>query len=179
MTKQHGSAGAAVLAKRFGFMNGQPLTDRAKRRGSQIGTPEFESDHLRPKPPVGCCYCYILSRIVISGSSKTIGDVAVARLFISHSSANDAAAIALCEWLSEQGFSDVFLDVVGSGKVGLEADRFGEGRGWVAMRVLNSARNSCAADWSGVGMVLRSISNRDRTSCQSRIVPHWEGTGKP
>jgi hypothetical protein len=35
----------------------------------------------------------------------------VARLFISHSSANKAAAIALCEWLSEQGFDDVFLDV--------------------------------------------------------------------
>jgi formylglycine-generating enzyme required for sulfatase activity len=35
----------------------------------------------------------------------------LARLFISHSSANNAAAIALCSWLSEQGFDDVFLDV--------------------------------------------------------------------
>jgi formylglycine-generating enzyme required for sulfatase activity len=35
----------------------------------------------------------------------------VARLFISHSGANNAAAIALCEWLTEQGFDDVFLDV--------------------------------------------------------------------
>jgi len=35
----------------------------------------------------------------------------VARLFISHSSANNAAAIALCKWLSEQGFDDVFLDI--------------------------------------------------------------------
>ena len=35
----------------------------------------------------------------------------LARLFISHSSANDAAARALCQWLSEQGFDDVFLDI--------------------------------------------------------------------
>jgi hypothetical protein len=35
----------------------------------------------------------------------------VARLFISHSSANNTAAIALCNWLLEQGFNDVFLDV--------------------------------------------------------------------
>ena len=35
----------------------------------------------------------------------------MARLFISHSSANNVAAIALCEWLTERGFSDVFLDV--------------------------------------------------------------------
>jgi WD40 repeat protein len=35
----------------------------------------------------------------------------VARLFISHSSANNAAALALCKWLSEQGFDDVFLDI--------------------------------------------------------------------
>ena len=35
----------------------------------------------------------------------------MARLFISHSSANNAAAVALGDWLSEQGFDDVFLDV--------------------------------------------------------------------
>src|ERR1700722_13564014 len=35
----------------------------------------------------------------------------VARLFISHSSANNAAAFALRDWLAEQGFDDVFLDV--------------------------------------------------------------------
>ena len=35
----------------------------------------------------------------------------MARLFISHSSANNAAALALCKWLSEQGFEDVFLDI--------------------------------------------------------------------
>jgi WD40 repeat protein len=35
----------------------------------------------------------------------------VARFFISHASANNAAAIALCDWLAEQGFDDVFLDI--------------------------------------------------------------------
>jgi WD40 repeat protein len=35
----------------------------------------------------------------------------VSRIFISHSSVNNAAAIALGEWLAEQGFGDVFLDV--------------------------------------------------------------------
>jgi hypothetical protein len=36
---------------------------------------------------------------------------AVARLFISHSSVNNAAAVALRDWLSEQGFDDVYLDI--------------------------------------------------------------------
>jgi hypothetical protein len=35
----------------------------------------------------------------------------VARLFVSHSSVNNAAAVALGKWLSEQGFDDVFLDI--------------------------------------------------------------------
>jgi WD40 repeat protein len=35
----------------------------------------------------------------------------LARLFISHSSSNNAAAFALRDWLAEQGFADVFLDV--------------------------------------------------------------------
>jgi hypothetical protein len=35
----------------------------------------------------------------------------VARLFISHSSVNNAAAIALTKWLSEQGFDDIYLDI--------------------------------------------------------------------
>jgi WD40 repeat protein len=40
----------------------------------------------------------------------------LARLFISHSSANNGAAVALRDWLAEQGFTDVFLDIdAGSG----------------------------------------------------------------
>jgi hypothetical protein len=35
----------------------------------------------------------------------------LSRLFISHSAANNAAAIALRAWLAEQGFDDVFLDI--------------------------------------------------------------------
>jgi WD40 repeat protein len=35
----------------------------------------------------------------------------VARLFISHSKENNAAAIALANWLSEQGFDDLYLDI--------------------------------------------------------------------
>jgi hypothetical protein len=35
----------------------------------------------------------------------------VARLFISHSKANNAAAVALRDWLLEQGFDDLYLDI--------------------------------------------------------------------
>src|SRR5947208_11875527 len=35
----------------------------------------------------------------------------LARLFISHASAENAAALALRAWLCEQGFDDVFLDI--------------------------------------------------------------------
>ena len=35
----------------------------------------------------------------------------MSRIFISHSSENNAQAIALCRWLAEQGWDDVFLDV--------------------------------------------------------------------
>jgi hypothetical protein len=32
-------------------------------------------------------------------------------LFISHQSTNNAAAVALRDWLTEEGFGDVFLDI--------------------------------------------------------------------
>ena len=35
----------------------------------------------------------------------------MSRLFVSHSSANNAVAIALCRWLADEGYSDVFLDL--------------------------------------------------------------------
>ena len=35
----------------------------------------------------------------------------MARLFISHSTTNNAAAIALRDWLAEQGFDDVFVEI--------------------------------------------------------------------
>jgi hypothetical protein len=46
-------------------------------------------------------------RLALFGESA-----AVSRLFISHSSANNAAAVALRDWLFEQGFeNEVFLDI--------------------------------------------------------------------
>jgi Novel STAND NTPase 1/TIR domain len=35
----------------------------------------------------------------------------MSRIFLSHSSADNAAAIALCQWLAEEGWSDLFLDL--------------------------------------------------------------------
>ena len=37
--------------------------------------------------------------------------VAVSRLFISHSSVDNAAELAVAEWLTESGWDDYFLDV--------------------------------------------------------------------
>jgi formylglycine-generating enzyme required for sulfatase activity len=35
----------------------------------------------------------------------------VSRIFLSHSSANNAEAVALCDWLKEEGWDDIFLDL--------------------------------------------------------------------
>ena len=35
----------------------------------------------------------------------------MSRIFLSHSSADNAAAMAICQWLAEEGWSDVFLDL--------------------------------------------------------------------
>jgi len=60
----------------------------------------------------------------------------VARIFISHSSANNAVAIALRDWLVAEGWSDLFLDVDPErGIVG--------GERWE--RALNEAANRCEA----------------------------------
>jgi formylglycine-generating enzyme required for sulfatase activity len=40
-----------------------------------------------------------------------VGAVAVSRIFLSHSSKNNAEAIALCDWLKSEGWDDVFLDL--------------------------------------------------------------------
>jgi hypothetical protein len=39
------------------------------------------------------------------------GGIAVARVFLSHSSANNAEAIALRDWMIERGWDDLFLDL--------------------------------------------------------------------
>jgi TIR domain len=60
----------------------------------------------------------------------------MARIFISHSSANNAEAIALCDWLAGEGWDDVFLDL--DPERGIVA-----GERWE--RALNEAANRCEA----------------------------------
>jgi hypothetical protein len=35
----------------------------------------------------------------------------MSRIFLSHSSSNNAEAVALCDWLKREGWDDIFLDV--------------------------------------------------------------------
>jgi hypothetical protein len=60
----------------------------------------------------------------------------VARLFISHSSANDAEAVAIRDWLAAEGWDDVFLDL--DPERGIKA-----GERWE--RALNEAASRCEA----------------------------------
>ena len=51
----------------------------------------------------------------------------MARIFISHSSANNADAIALRDWLAGEGWDDVFIDLDPErGIVELAFQRFGQ-----------------------------------------------------
>src|SRR3984957_6940961 len=60
----------------------------------------------------------------------------VSRIFLSHSSANNAEAVALRDWLKREGWDDVFLDV--------DPDRgIAAGERWE--RALNQAANRCEA----------------------------------
>ena len=60
----------------------------------------------------------------------------MSRIFISHSSANNAEAIALRDWLVAEGWSDLFLD--------LDPDRgIAAGERWE--RALNEAARRCEA----------------------------------
>jgi hypothetical protein len=47
----------------------------------------------------------------LSSTPGSEARLSVSRLFISHSSVNNAAAIALRDWLAEHGWDDVFLDI--------------------------------------------------------------------
>jgi hypothetical protein len=42
----------------------------------------------------------------------------MSRIFISHSSANNAAALALASWLEENGWGDYFLDIAADRTIG-------------------------------------------------------------
>ena len=60
----------------------------------------------------------------------------MARIFLSHSSTNNAEAVALRDWLVAQGWDDLFLD--------LDPDRgIAAGERWE--RALNEAANRCEA----------------------------------
>jgi hypothetical protein len=60
----------------------------------------------------------------------------MSRIFLSHSSANNAEAVALCDWLNREGWNDVFLDI--------DPDRgIAAGERWE--RALNEAANRCEA----------------------------------
>src|SRR5690349_5335748 len=73
----------------------------------------------------------------------------MSRLFLSHSSANNVEAVALCDWLKREGWDDVFLDV--------DPDRgIAAGERWE--RALNEAASRCEAvlflvsrDWLASG----------------------------
>jgi hypothetical protein len=65
-----------------------------------------------------------------------VAENAVTRLFISHSSANDAEAVAIRDWLAREGWNDVFLDL--DPERGIKA-----GERWE--RALNEAASRCEA----------------------------------
>jgi formylglycine-generating enzyme required for sulfatase activity len=65
-----------------------------------------------------------------------LGALAVSRIFLSHSSANDVEAVAIRDWLSREGWQDVFLDI--------DPDRgIAAGERWE--RALNVATSRCEA----------------------------------
>ena len=60
----------------------------------------------------------------------------MSRIFLSHSSANNAEAVAIRDWLNCEGWNDVFLDI--------DPDRgIAAGERWE--RALNEAANRCEA----------------------------------
>jgi hypothetical protein len=79
----------------------------------------------------------------------------LSRIFLSHSSANNAEAVALRDWLKREGWEDVFLDV--------DPDRgIAAGERWE--RALNEAASRCEAvlflvsrDWLASGWCLKEF----------------------
>jgi formylglycine-generating enzyme required for sulfatase activity len=72
----------------------------------------------------------------LAQGGRSLGAVGVARIFLSHSSENNAEAVALRDWLKGEGWEDVFLDV--------DPDRgIAAGERWE--RALNEAASRCEA----------------------------------
>ena len=86
----------------------------------------------------------------------------MARIFLSHSSANNAEAVALRDWLIAEGWDDLFLD--------LDPTRgIAAGERWE--RALNEAANRCEAvlflvsrAWLASRWCLKELQPRARSS---------------
>jgi TIR domain len=81
----------------------------------------------------------------------------VSRIFLSHSSADNAAAVALRDWLVAEGWNDLFLDL--DPQRGLKA-----GERWQA--ALKAAAERCqlvVTRLGGIEMVPRRISPRQES----------------
>jgi formylglycine-generating enzyme required for sulfatase activity len=84
-----------------------------------------------------------------------LGSILVSRIFLSHSSVNNAEAVALRDWMKREGWEDVFLDV--------DPDRgITAGERWE--RALNEAASRCEAvlflvsrDWLASGWCLKEF----------------------
>ena len=93
----------------------------------------------------------------------------MSRLFISHASADNAAAAALHAWLREQGFDDVFLDI--------DAERgLVPGERW--QEALKAATNRCETpgarppgkiDQSATALFIRPATTRTLRGAASQI----------
>jgi len=74
--------------------------------------------------------------LFINTERRATGMPLVSRIFLSHSSENNAEAVALADWLKREGWNDIFLDA--DPERGIAA-----GERWE--RALNQAANRCEA----------------------------------
>jgi formylglycine-generating enzyme required for sulfatase activity len=108
--------------------------------GCTLIAPTFLFVDLIEAPPAGRCVHrdnHHRHRYTFAGERGSFGPVIVSRIFLSHSSANNAEAVALRDWLANEGWKDeVFLDL--DPQRGINA-----GERWE--RSLNEAANRCEA----------------------------------
>jgi formylglycine-generating enzyme required for sulfatase activity len=78
----------------------------------------------------------VIAALTLEKGRSTLWRVGVSRIFLSHSSANDAEAVALRDWLTSEGWDDTFLDT--DPERGIAA-----GQRWE--RALNQAAYRCEA----------------------------------
>jgi hypothetical protein len=73
----------------------------------------------------------------------------MSRLFISHSSANNAEVVAIRDWLMREGWNEVFLDLD-------PARGIAAGERWE--RALNEAASRCGVSLPTTGAQVRALS---------------------